>query len=222
MDDGDRKCDPLLVYTVLMTPSPGPASQALNQTEWSLLWTIAGVIVAVIAIFAAVWAARQWGTRRNLLQVDYRIRPVRTIHLTYPDGVVKIIEPNPSIQFDIELRLTNRGPQDILPEHFGGQELRFSFAPAKLFPEILKTNIDSGFLVLDSTYARLHPTRIGVRRSLYFILRVIDERPDLWVGTPLANVKVRRRRYRDKNADPLGFFTLPGSNRWVGSRVRDI
>ena len=204
-----------------MTPSPGPASPAVDQIDWSLLWTIASVIVAIAAIFVAVWAARRWGTRRTLLQVDYRIRPLRTLHLTTPEGV-QVIEPNPPIQFDIELRLTNRGPQDILPEHFGNNELRFSVAPAELVPYRVTSNLSSGVLALDATYARLHPTRIAVGRSLYFIIRTVDARPDLWISTPLANVKVRRRRYRDQNADPMAMFTLPGSNKWLRSRISEF
>lgn len=204
-----------------MTPSPGPALQAVDQINSSQWWTIAGLVIAIIAIAAAVWAARQWGTRRTLLQVDYRLRPLYPIHLKTDRGV-EVIKPNPPIQFDIELRLTNRGPQDILPEHFSGHELQFGVAPAKILSDRVTSNLDSDLLVLDSNYARLYPRRIAVGRSLYFIMRTFDARPVLWVNTPLANVKVRRRRYRDQNADPMGTFTLPGANRWLRSRISEF
>lgn len=204
-----------------MTPSPSPIPQIADPTDWPLFWTIAGVIVAIIAIFVVVWAARRWGTRRNLLQVDYMIRPLRTIHLMTPKGL-KVIEPNPPIQFDVELCLTNRGPQDILPEHFRGHELQFGVAPAMLIPDMAWSNVDSGILTFDQTYARLHPTRIAVGRRLYFRIRTVHARPDLWVRTPLTNVKVHRRRYRDQDADPMGTFALRGADKWLGSRVSEF
>ncbi|WP_461175270.1 hypothetical protein M1D93_20165 (plasmid) [Arthrobacter sp. Z1-9] len=204
-----------------MTPSPGPASEAVNQIDWSLLFTIAGVIVAIVAIFFGVWAARRWGTRRNLLQIDYRIRPLKPFSLMTDKGV-EVVPPNPPIQFDVELKLTNLGPQDILPEHFGGQELRFSVSPARLISDRTMSNLKSGVLVLDTTDAKLYPLRIAVGQSLFYMIRTADARPDLWVDTPLANVKVRRSRHRDQDASPMGTFTFPGANRWLGSRVSEF
>lgn len=143
---------------------------------------------------------------------------MRAIQLATEKGV-EVIRPNPPVQFDIELRLTNRGPQDILVDHFGGLDL-FGVAPAQLLPEMITSNVDSGLLFVDSDHARLRPQRIAVGRRLYFIIRTLDARPELWVSSPLSNVRIKRRRYRDKDAHPLGGFTLPGSSSWLRSRIR--
>ncbi|GIG41942.1 hypothetical protein [Cellulomonas phragmiteti] len=203
-----------------MTPAPAPPT-AIAGTDWATLGTILGIAIAIAAIVIGVWATRRWGTRRNHLRVDYRVRPLRPFRMQTGQGV-EVIEPNPPIQFDVELRLTNRGPQDILPEHFDGRELRFGFAPGRLHPGRVVSNLDSGVLVLDEHHACLTPTRIGVGKSLHFMVRVVDSRPDLWVRTPLANVRVSRRRHRDVDASPIGGFTLSGANKWLRSRVSDL
>jgi hypothetical protein len=192
-----------------------------TEVDWSLVWTIAGVIVAVIGLVASILAARRWGSRRTRLQIDWRVRPLVPFSFVNSKGEVETVGSRSPPQFEVELSIKNMGPQDILAEHFEGQPMRLNLGTS-IHRNGHWSNGDSGFLDFEREAALIHPRRISADAvALYYTVRCFGKRPDLSISAPPAHVRVKTRQVRDLDSYGTGVdqFSLPGSNKWLTRRV---
>jgi len=205
---------------VSMTPSPSPTTGGIaSAIDWSVLATVTGLILAIVAIYFA-W---RYGTRRTKLQIDWRVRPLVPFSFVNESGEVEVVGGKGPPQFEVELRIKNKGPQDIRAEQFEGHPMRLSLgAPVNLNGH--RSNADSGLLDFEPDTALLHPRRISADAdALHYAVRCFGKRPNLLISSPPADVRVETRQFRDLDAHGvpgIDQFSLSGSNKWLTRRVR--
>ncbi len=195
-------------------PTPGDSP----LFSFSELLTIMGLVIAVIAIVVTVFVTRTYGTRRSQLIVDTRNVKKIAICLRMPDGKEEIIEPDPPIQYIVQVRLTNKGPQDVTVDAFNGVPLSLSLGASTT--GILTSNTLIG-LDLKGKQARLQPRQIPRGTIWQWEIHTMEEYPYLTVSSPITNVDVKVRQYPDStgNGAAFGEFGFSGSQDWWKGRV---
>lgn len=176
-----------------------------------------GLILAAVAIVVAIVVARRYGTRRTVLVVDTRNVRKPALLLTKPDGETELIEPNPTVQYIVQIRLTNRGPADIPATAFNKVPLIFGLGAAT--SGILATNAMVR-LELKERQALLRPRQIALGTSWQWEIHTYGEYPYLTIGSDITNVDIKVRQYRDSTGPGamLGGFGFSGSQEWWKQR----
>jgi hypothetical protein len=207
-----------------MTPSPSPTTGGIaSAIDWSAVAMVTGLILATVGIIVGAYFAWRYGSRRTKLQIDWRVRPLVPFSFVNEKGEVEVVGGKGPPQFGVELRIKNRGPQDIRAEHFEGHPMRLNLgAPVNLNGNW--SNADSGLLDFESDTALLHPRRISADAdALHYFVRCFGKRPNLLISSPPADVRVETRQFRDLDAHGLpglDQFSLSGANKWLTKRVR--
>lgn len=203
------------------SPSPSPVPAWHDLSSVSSLLAVVGITLAVVAIIVTIVVTRRYGTRHTRLIID--TRNVRLLPISLYDtvtGKTEIIEPNPPMQYSVQIRLMNVGPDDITKESFRGLPLTFSLRA--LTVGTAATNMASNMLDLQGRQAILEPRHIPKGASWHWNIQCHGERPHLTISSPITDVDIKLRPHRDSAGDGgliSGGFGFEGSQQWWKGRV---
>lgn len=181
---------------------------------------VIGLIVTVVLGVLYLAFNRIYGNRRNVLRVDVRNNRIPPLVIALPDGSRQIIQPNPSVQFDVEIRIENKGPNDIEVSDFNGHS--FDVFLGAETTGIQSSSIGSGILQLGGKTASIDPRRLPKGNTYHWSVRCMEQTPRVSIQSALRNVDIRFHEHREVRGEVgiLGDFQFKGAQRWWRSRVR--
>lgn len=203
------------------SPSPSPVPASHDLISVSSLLAVVGITVAFVGIIVMIVVTRRYGTRHTRLIID--TRNVRLLPISLYDSVTgktEIIEPNPPMQYSVQIRLMNVGPDDITEESFHGIPLTFNLGA--LAAETAATNMASNMLDVQRRQAILKPRQIPKGCSWHWNIQCYGERPHLTISSTITNVDIKLRQHSDSAGDGGligGRFGFEGSQQWWKGRV---
>ncbi|MFZ2164127.1 MAG: hypothetical protein WAV45_01565 [Propionibacteriaceae bacterium] len=172
----------------------------------------------MIAIVVTVVVTRLYGNRRTKLVVDTRNVRKMAVRLRTEDGEVIVIEPNPPVQYIVQIRVENLGPDDIRVADFNGDPLVFLFGARTAGIQMSNMGI---LLDVKEGRGELSPRQIPKGASWHWEVHTLDEYPRLRVSSGITNVDINLRQHRDAEGygAMLGSFGFSGSQDWWKGRV---
>lgn len=173
--------------------------------------SIAGIIVAVVAIFAGIWAVRHWGVRRRRVLLtctstrlipNLPLRESDTLKVTFRDFPVD----NPHL---LLLRLQNIGPIDLTSDDFDAKRSIVFTLNCMLYGIISTSHPEAtASTSLGSDGAIELMPMLLKRKEAWEVTAIVSGNPRLDTDIPLANTDVLDKRSFDAEVARSFFATL--------------